>query len=1168
MAAHRLAFGFLKKELAKNPNGKFDGQHEIGDLLVLSNFTNGGGTVQLRVYRWVGSGGTDGTLDLIATTFDGFVNQSYQNAPNYPNWTYQGENVPNVGVPPPNVYATGSFIEGFIDLGQFNLDPCFSGFLLETRNAPAVKAALQDFAGGQFNVVPLPPTVVDGSRCGPGLLTLSASCNNGSGVRWYSSLTSTTPLTAADGVSPDGNSLTVNATQDVTYYVSCVRNGVPCESTRVPVTGTVYSLPVVVLAGGPMLCHDQPVTLTATVTNSSGNITYSWFKDGAPITGSTNQISVNESGNYQVKVKDDHQCPADSNTLTLSNPSRVEVTLAGGPIQCHDDFVTLTATASGGTGPYSYAWFKDGAPITGSTNQISVNESGNYQVKVKDDHQCPADSNTLTLSNPSQVEVTLAGGPIQCHDACVTLTATASGGTGPYSYAWFKDGAPITGSTNQISVNESGNYQVKVKDDHQCPADSNTLTLSNPSQVEVTLAGGPIQCHDAYVTLTATASGGTGPYSYAWFKDGAPITGSTNQISVNESGNYQVKVKDDHQCPADSNTLTLSNPSQVEVTLAGGPIQCHDAYVTLTATASGGTGPYSYAWFKDGAPITGSTNQISVNESGNYQVKLRMTISVLRTPTRLLCQILPRLRLHWRAARFSATMLMSRLPQRQAAEWGPYSYAWFKDGAPITGSTNQISVNESGNYQVKVKDDHQCPADSNTITLVNPSQINVTIEGGPFACSGQPVTLSATATGGTGAYNYQWYGNGILIPNQNASQLIVTETGAYYVVVTDANTCPATSNTINLTAPDPIVLSVQADPVTCVGGTTTVTLFINGTEATGNPPYEITWYDSVNNVVGTGNPISLGVGNYTVTVTQNGTCPVSLPFTINLVTCQGTTVTQGGWGAPANGNNWGKYRDDHFSEVFKSPTFLRIGDGNRMFIFDNAAAIKAFLKQGGNSAILPVGPRTNPANNKNTLANNVVALTLNVGFDAANPNFAPHTDTPLGNMILTSGPMMGYSVNDVLVLANKVLGATSTQFTPNAMNNIVDQINNNFDNGTTNQGYLACPCPGDGFTKAPVAPQQPKVEKSIVSQQETKVLLYPNPTSGIINLKFDADLDSAVSAQLFDASGKMVADFSKIAQRSGRSVSIEYQNYNLPQGMYIIKVKTSNFEKSFKIIKK
>ena len=46
------------------PNLPFTGEHQIGDVFVEAQFTQGGETPTVQVYEWVGSGGSAGTLDL------------------------------------------------------------------------------------------------------------------------------------------------------------------------------------------------------------------------------------------------------------------------------------------------------------------------------------------------------------------------------------------------------------------------------------------------------------------------------------------------------------------------------------------------------------------------------------------------------------------------------------------------------------------------------------------------------------------------------------------------------------------------------------------------------------------------------------------------------------------------------------------------------------------------------------------------------------------------------------------------------------------------------------------------------------------------------------------------------------------------------------------------
>jgi hypothetical protein len=61
-------------------------------------------------------------------------------------------------------------------------------------------------------------------------------------------------------------------------------------------------------------------------------------------------------------------------------------------------------------------------------------------------------------------------------------------------------------------------------------------------------------------------------------------------------------------------------------------------------------------------------------------------------------------------------------------------------------------------------------------------------------------------------------------------------------------------------------------------------------------------------------------------------------------------------------------------------------------------------------------------------------------------------------MVLTTGPLAGSTVGDVLTLANKVLGgnvaALPAGMTVSSLNDVVDGINNSFDGGKCGSTYL------------------------------------------------------------------------------------------------------------------
>jgi uncharacterized repeat protein (TIGR01451 family) len=161
-----------------------------------------------------------------------------------------------------------------------------------------------------------------------------------------------------------------------------------------------------------------------------------------------------------------------------------------------------------------------------------------------------------------------------------------------------------------------------------------------------------------------------------------------------------------------------------------------------------------------------------------------------------------------------------------------------------------------------------------------------------------------------------------------------------------------------------------------------------------------------------------------------------------------TTYTQGGWGAPANGNNPGALLKANFATVY--PSGVTIG-GTKTLKFTASAAIEAFLPAGGKAGVLTASATNPTSSSAGVFAGQVLALRLSVDFSVKGL-----TKTGLSSMKLASGPLAGQTVQQVLALANSVLGggALPSGMTISQLNDIVDKINNNFDGGTANGGYL------------------------------------------------------------------------------------------------------------------
>jgi len=154
----QLGFWFFQDTVAPIPNGSsgsWDGLHQVGDLLVLVNFTKGGDVPTIETFKWDGTtavqfSAADASLcenGWIPSGKDhcGITNSTAVTAP----WSYEHKDLK--GISP--TFPPGGFFEGALDLTALGLDDvCFTTFLAESRSSASLDAVLKDFAGGSFPV--------------------------------------------------------------------------------------------------------------------------------------------------------------------------------------------------------------------------------------------------------------------------------------------------------------------------------------------------------------------------------------------------------------------------------------------------------------------------------------------------------------------------------------------------------------------------------------------------------------------------------------------------------------------------------------------------------------------------------------------------------------------------------------------------------------------------------------------------------------------------------------------------------------------------------------------------------------------------------------------------------------------------------------------------------
>ena len=881
-------------------------------------------------------------------------------------------------------------------------------------------------------------------------------------------------------------------------------------------------------------------------------------------------------GVYLLEIEDSLECQF-SEMITITEPSQINMIETHENASCHGyNDGSLIFSINGGVPSYSIS----GATVNSSLNSDTVSVDSIYAstqiLTVIDQNNCIYIDSIIISEPPALFAQTILsdynGVNVSCKgqsNGFIILDSVANV-IAPYNFYW----TDINGvSLSNFPVNDSlsvGNYSLTIIDSSGCPPLVQNFFITEPNFALISnIDSFNVTCYnDCNGTLIPTSFDGTPPYNYKW-------TYPNGLINVNDtinnlcSGNYDLLVTDANGC---NNILSsyITEPSPVSIQLS--TLTNVSFYGNndgaISVQANGGNGNFSYLW-SNGE----NTDSIYNLTSAQYSVMVvdllgcsDSSIYLITEPSALTLNFdsinsslttscydscngsiyinpvfspLATFTTYWNGPNFSSTdqnifnlcagvynlsvisggdsthyifdviqpnelevsiysdsiLCYNGNALSTAYTYGgtlPYSFAW------SNGTSNISTILNAGIHNIQITDVNGCIV-SDTIALLNPDTMAFTTTIINISChNGSDGIINLQAIQGASPYLYS-ANNGISYQsNGNFNNL---SSGSYTIKIKDSNNCLQNKN-ITIDNPLPFIATIDiinSTNVSCYGLCDATPIFLQ-TNATGNVTQD--W--------GANNPPPLCAGNYSCLLTDSNGCITTVnnitisqpdPLILTLLNQDTTTCNNNG--------------DDGFAQAT-----IQGGTGMYNFLWSNGEITQSI--------------------------SNLTAGVYNVNITDVNGCSTSDDITIINN---PTPFLIGITYNSNILNVDSSNGGIPNTYAWNTT-----EITQNISPGTNGQYWVIAESTLGCISDTAFYNVNDLISNT-TNTQSTKLKIFPNPTSGLINI-YSEDLITELS--IVNNIGEEV--LFKNINTSKLDIS------HLPSGIYFIRLKVNNQIVNHKIL--
>jgi hypothetical protein len=431
----------------------------------------------------------------------------------------------------------------------------------------------------------------------------------------------------------------------------------------------------------------------------------------------------------------------------------LEVRIASDSITiCDNDVVNLGKSSISG---YTYSWSAIGSSWTSSSSnpQVSPSTTTIYKLVVSSDEEaCSSDSGYIKIRVNSRQTIT----PINDTFFCANDSVIISAASGMLSYTWQGNTLLANGSSIKLKVSDT--VALTMIDANSCIY-TDTIGVELKDLPMFSLGNDTTICENLSITL----AGPSGMVNYKW--NGSNSTSST--YTTNNSQVHTLDVEDMFGCEYSDQIQILTNPAST-FSLGNDTSFCEGSSYTVF----GPTSLSGFIW----NDTASSSASLTVTNGGTFWLEAYNSFDCPAYDTITVSEIA--------APMFSLgndTGFCDNVNYLLQGPAGLDSYLWFN------GSTKDtFRATGSGTYYLMVTDDNNC---TYTDSIDIDEYTSPTITLGPDTAIRN--NISIVLSPGTGFAKYAWN------TGETTQAITVSDSGVYYVTVTDDNGCTA-SDTVKV----------------------------------------------------------------------------------------------------------------------------------------------------------------------------------------------------------------------------------------------------------------------------------------------------------------------------------------------------------------------------------